>query len=676
MWPRLLKALSLLYFLLYACGAGAVFVNGDFEAGDFSSWLTTTGKNPGLQGSPPFLESSMVINSGGTQELTIVGAISDPRTDGLLLLPGAGTRTARVNDETDGADINIITQTATLTEADRESDGKLHVRFSYAAVLEDPNHKPEEQPYFFVHLRDVTVDQMIYAEFTYSNQPGRSFHTSSYNHSTWKWTDWNNVDIVLPENSLGHTLEVVAAAADCSLGAHGGYVYLDNFGVHNTLDSNLKLTSMNPSSTAVGAIGTTLTVAGSGFKSGDIVQWNGFSRATTFVSSTQLTATLQDVDFGFPGTYKVNVARGTNSSNSLDYSVTGTAPPSNTTVSPQPLTFPQQLSGTVSDTQTVVVHNPGPNPARVTASLVSPDGSFTMVNNCALYPVLANNNCKILVKFSPCDTCSGTISGILKISTNPTNSTTLDVPISGTAKIPQLTVSPKSLNFPNTLVGLASPPQMITYTNSGTAPLKIIYASLTGDFTATMSCPPTLPVGGSCTMPIAFTPKVSGSRAGAFTVSATTYTAPSITLSGTADPNPCEGKTANQSMLLVPGGNKLRFSDSFSLGYCMKNFKAGAYHDLYVSLVLPDGSTWWMASPTFFGAPTFSQDKKPYLKNTLVRDQTGFLLTVPSLPNTLPAGNYVFTATLVLTGKDVADPGNWLVPPSSQNLQTTITLGQ
>src|SRR5881396_4119101 len=51
-----------------------------------------------------------------------------------------------------------------------------------------------------------------------------------------------------------------------------------------------------PAATAPGGPGFTLTVNGTGFVSGSVVQWNGSSRTTSFVSATQLRATITASD--------------------------------------------------------------------------------------------------------------------------------------------------------------------------------------------------------------------------------------------------------------------------------------------------------------------------------------------------------------------------------------------
>ena len=52
------------------------------------------------------------------------------------------------------------------------------------------------------------------------------------------------------------------------------------------------VSSTSPTSVSAGASGLTLTVVGFNFLSGAVVRWNDSSLATTYVSATQLTATV------------------------------------------------------------------------------------------------------------------------------------------------------------------------------------------------------------------------------------------------------------------------------------------------------------------------------------------------------------------------------------------------
>src|SRR5215831_349073 len=64
---------------------------------------------------------------------------------------------------------------------------------------------------------------------------------------------------------------------------------------------------LSPSSAAPGGSGFTLTVNGTGFATGAQVNWNGARRPTTFVSGSQLRATISASDLAAPGTATITV---------------------------------------------------------------------------------------------------------------------------------------------------------------------------------------------------------------------------------------------------------------------------------------------------------------------------------------------------------------------------------
>ena len=87
------------------------------------------------------------------------------------------------------------------------------------------------------------------------------------------------------------------------------------------------VTSISPSSTRLGSSSFTLTVNGSAFNSGSIVQWNGADLATTFVSDIELTATVPTGDLTAAGANLVTVINtGSAASNSATFSVDNPLP--------------------------------------------------------------------------------------------------------------------------------------------------------------------------------------------------------------------------------------------------------------------------------------------------------------------------------------------------------------
>src|SRR5438309_4822850 len=120
------------------------------------------------------------------------------------------------------------------------------------------------------------------------------------------------------------------------------------FTVNNPLPS---LSSISPSSVSAGSPGFTLTLTGSNFVPNSVVQVNGASRATTFVSATQLTASIPASD------------------------LTAGAYLSITVTSPTP-------GGGTSAAVTLTVNNPLPSIASISPStVIALGGSFTLTVN-------------------------------------------------------------------------------------------------------------------------------------------------------------------------------------------------------------------------------------------------------------------------------------------------------
>jgi IPT/TIG domain-containing protein len=65
--------------------------------------------------------------------------------------------------------------------------------------------------------------------------------------------------------------------------------------------------SLSQSSAAAGGAGFTLTVSGTNFTPGSVVQWNGTNQITTYVSPTQLTVQITTSDIAAAGSATVTV---------------------------------------------------------------------------------------------------------------------------------------------------------------------------------------------------------------------------------------------------------------------------------------------------------------------------------------------------------------------------------
>ncbi len=124
------------------------------------------------------------------------------------------------------------------------------------------------------------------------------------------------------------------------------------------------ITSLSPSSALAGGNGFTLTVNGTGFINSSVVDWAGSPRVTTYVSATEITATINAADIAKAGTYKVTVtnpAPGGGTSAASNFVVNNPAP-TLTSISPNSAThggkaFTLTATGTGYDSVSVIEWN-------------------------------------------------------------------------------------------------------------------------------------------------------------------------------------------------------------------------------------------------------------------------------------------------------------------------------
>ncbi|WP_354583656.1 choice-of-anchor D domain-containing protein [Hymenobacter sp. UYCo722] len=297
------------------------------------------------------------------------------------------------------------------------------------------------------------------------------------------------------------------------------------------------ITSLSPPSAEVGTPGLTLTVIGTGFVNGTTVQFNGSDRATTYVSATQLRATLTTADLATVGTYNVtvtnppfpgvptapatftvtptcaaptNLAASNVTSNSATVSFTGNGSATSYTVTTSPTTPPQTLSGSATS---------------VSFSGLTPNTTYT-VNITTTCP-------------------SGTTGPASVMFTTSAAAATLAVSQGGTSYPSGGT----AYNFGNQTVNTTSPAVAFTLTNSGTDPLIISTITTTGDFAVNGTPPTTVPAGGTATVNVTFTPTATGTRAGTLVVNSNASNGATYTVNLTGN-----GQAAAAATLAVSQG--------------------------------------------------------------------------------------------------------------------------
>lgn len=181
------------------------FQNFGFETGDLAGWTADTTRL-----GAPFLPTKAAVVGTGFDSIA---------PD--LPLSVFGQHAVRVNDEDNDFHVTFLSQRATVP-----STGNPQLRFQWAAVLEDPQHDPADQPYVDVVVRNVSKGTELYRRRFYTNDPSFT-GWKDYQGGNWKAIPWQTVVVTGLTSSAGDEIELSVTGADCALGGHGGYVYLD-----------------------------------------------------------------------------------------------------------------------------------------------------------------------------------------------------------------------------------------------------------------------------------------------------------------------------------------------------------------------------------------------------------------------------------------------------------------
>ncbi|MBZ5621856.1 MAG: cell shape-determining protein, partial [Acidobacteriia bacterium] len=108
-------------------------------------------------------------------------------------------------------------------------------------------------------------------------------------------TSGSNLDSIPISNVMG----ALPDGTSVSISGTGGTI--------SVTQPNPTISTLLPANATAGAAAFTLTVNGTGFLNGVVVNWNGTSRTTTFGSATQLTAAITAADIATAGTAPVTV---------------------------------------------------------------------------------------------------------------------------------------------------------------------------------------------------------------------------------------------------------------------------------------------------------------------------------------------------------------------------------
>jgi len=226
------------------------------------------------------------------------------------------------------------------------------------------------------------------------------------------------------------------------------------------------------------------------------------------------------------------------------------------TLSAISVTFGNQLVNMPSAPQSVTVTNTG------SANLIFGSDAITIsganaadfsvnANTCTGATVAPEAACSVTITFSP--SIVGSEIAALNFADN-TSTTPQTVGLSGSGIMaPAVTISPTSLAFSSQPVGTMSASQTVSVTNRGGSQLNISSVTVSAGFTETNTCGPSLAVGVSCAINVAFAPTTLGLLNGTLSIVDNAPNSPqTATLTGTGT-----GPVANVSPSSVVFSNQI-----------------------------------------------------------------------------------------------------------------------
>ncbi|MGL5888509.1 MAG: T9SS type A sorting domain-containing protein [Bacteroidia bacterium] len=225
-----LTGLSVEGFSQSTCG------NRDFEDTTFTNWTAATGDNwmtvavpvtwvPGLISnglnasiSDPSARHTLITTN--FLDTMVIDPITNlPDTQMTSLAPGGGTVTLRLGNNNINAENEKLAYSFVVTPTN------YIYTYQFACVMEDPQHLPDEQPYFMVNIYDSSMNIIANGTDTfYSAQPNVPFITTP---GGWiKYRRWTNISVDLTAY-VGQSVTVEFINSDCALGGHYAYTYID-----------------------------------------------------------------------------------------------------------------------------------------------------------------------------------------------------------------------------------------------------------------------------------------------------------------------------------------------------------------------------------------------------------------------------------------------------------------
>lgn len=250
--------------------------NGDFELdiAGHHEWTGAHGSVPG-SGDPDFSLFTPGLYAGAIDDAnahqTWVATDVDINAGISTTAPGSA-HSVRIGNMVNGYGSELLEKTFVVPAPGL-------IRFWYALVLQDPGHPPDQQPSFWVRVKDSlgtvipnlvdfggTMDKVV------ADSANPFFKTGNdSNNRTIVYKDWSCAELDLT-NHVGQTVTVQFVVEDCARGGHYGYAYVDNFcgSCLGDLEGSIEFDVAGSSQCGAGRICFDYTLPDSGAQTGSV----------------------------------------------------------------------------------------------------------------------------------------------------------------------------------------------------------------------------------------------------------------------------------------------------------------------------------------------------------------------------------------------------------------------
>ncbi|HTA28393.1 MAG TPA: PKD domain-containing protein, partial [Bacteroidia bacterium] len=174
--------------------------------------VTAAASDPLTGNSPP--DYQLLITSGGYD--AVAPSIS-------RVSPWGGTHSVMLGDSSELLQgVSILSKTFLVTASNSD------LTYEYAVILENPGHPYYEQPFFAVTILDENGDTIpTCGEYRVTSGFGiLGFDSTIYAGNKVYYKNWTMVSVPL-KHYIGQCVTITFESADCSLGGHFGYAYID-----------------------------------------------------------------------------------------------------------------------------------------------------------------------------------------------------------------------------------------------------------------------------------------------------------------------------------------------------------------------------------------------------------------------------------------------------------------